>query len=75
MKNNWEETKLGEICEIKTGKSNAEDAIENGDYAFFDRSKIIKRSSRFLFDCEAIIIPGEGQTFLPRYFSGKFDLH
>ncbi|MFZ2913683.1 MAG: restriction endonuclease subunit S, partial [Rectinemataceae bacterium] len=30
---------------------------------------------RYLFDCEALIIPGEGKEFLPKYFSGKFDLH
>jgi type I restriction enzyme S subunit len=71
----WEIKKLGEVCEISTGKSNTEDAIENGEYAFFDRSKIVKRSSKFLFDCDAIIVAGEGQTFLPKFYSGKFDLH
>jgi type I restriction enzyme S subunit len=75
MKQGWEIKKLGEVCEISTGKSNTEDAIENGDFAFFDRSKIIKRSSKFLFDCDAIIVAGEGQTFLPKFYSGKFDLH
>jgi type I restriction enzyme S subunit len=71
----WEVKKLGEICEISTGKSNTEDAIEHGKYAFFDRSRIIKKSLKYLCDCEAIIIAGEGQTFLPKFYSGKFDLH
>ncbi|MFA5117469.1 MAG: restriction endonuclease subunit S [Candidatus Omnitrophota bacterium] len=75
MKNNWTTRKLGEVCEISTGKSNANEAVEDGEYAFFDRSKTIKRSTRFLFDCEAIIIPGEGQEFFPKYYKGKFDLH
>jgi type I restriction enzyme S subunit len=75
MKKGWEVTKLGEICEISTGKSNTEDAIPDGEYAFFDRSKIIKRSSKYLFDCDAIIVAGEGQTFMPKFYSGKFDLH
>ena len=75
MKQDWEVKKLGELCTINTGRSNTEDAIENGEYAFFDRSKIIKRSSKYLFDCDAIIVAGEGQTFLPKFFSGKFDLH
>jgi type I restriction enzyme S subunit len=35
----------------------------------------VKRSNRFLRDCEALIIPGEGAEFLPRHFIGKFDLH
>ncbi len=75
MKQDWETKKLSEICEISTGKSNTEDAIENGEYAFFDRSKVIKRSSKYLFDCDAIIVAGEGQKFLPKFYSGKFDLH
>jgi len=28
-----------------------------------------------LFDKEAIIVPGEGQEFVPKHFIGKFDLH
>lgn len=75
MKTGWQIKNLGELCVISTGKSNTEDAVENGNYAFFDRSKIIKRSSKYLFDCDAIIIAGEGQTFLPKFHSGKFDLH
>jgi type I restriction enzyme S subunit len=75
MNEGWRMTKLGEICKISTGNANTEDAIENGLYAFFDRSKIIKKSSSYIFDCDAIIIPGEGQTFMPKLFSGKFNLH
>ena len=75
MKQGWKLKKLGDVCEISTGKSNTEDAIDNGDFAFFDRSKVIKKSSKYLFDCDAIIVAGEGQTFLPKFYSGKFDLH
>ena len=75
MKQGWEIKKLGEVCEISTGNANTEDAIENGEYAFFDRSKLIKKSSTYLYDCEAIIIAGEGATFLPKFYSGKFNLH
>jgi len=71
----WKIKKLGEITDIKTGKSNTIDADVNGKYVFFDRSKKIKKSNRFLFDCEALIVPGEGAQFYPRYYSGKFDLH
>ena len=71
----WEETKIGIKCKIKNGKTNSQDAKEEGKYPLFDRSSLIKRSNKFLFDCEAIIIPGEGKDFIPRYFKGKFDLH
>ncbi|HRY36274.1 MAG TPA: restriction endonuclease subunit S [Candidatus Magasanikbacteria bacterium] len=74
-KNNWQTKKLGELCDITTGNSNTVDAVSDGQYAFFDRSKIIKRSHNFLFDSEALIIPGEGAEFFPRYYSGKFNLH
>jgi len=66
---------MSTLCDIKSGKSDTKDAVENGEYAFFDRSKIIKRSSRFLYDCEALIIAGEGDEFLPKHYIGKFDLH
>ncbi len=75
MKAGWGVKKLGEVCDISTGKSNTQDATSDGEYAFFDRSKKIKRSSKYLFDCEAIIVAGEGQTFFPKFYSGKFDLH
>ena len=71
----WKEKKLGEVCEITTGKSNREDSSLDGEYTFFDRSEDIRRSNIYLFDCEAIIIAGEGSDFPPKYFVGKFDLH
>jgi type I restriction enzyme S subunit len=75
MKAGWRNVPLGSLCTVKNGKSDTQDAVESGEFVFFDRSKTIKRSSRFLFDCEALIIPGEGKEFLPRHFVGKFDLH
>ncbi|UOX33707.1 restriction endonuclease subunit S [Flavobacterium sediminilitoris] len=72
---NWEEKKLGNISKITTGISNRIDSGLDGDYAFFDRSDDIRRSNIFLFDCEAIIVAGEGSDFIPKYFKGKFDLH
>jgi len=71
----WKWVKLGEMAEIKTGKTNSQDADNTGDYLLFDRSSVIKRSKKFLFDTEAVIVPGEGKEFIPRYYNGKFDLH
>jgi type I restriction enzyme S subunit len=75
MKNGWKIVPMGKLCSISSGESDTQDSVPDGLYAFFDRSKIIKRSSRFLYDCEALIIPGEGKEFFPKYFKGKFDLH
>ena len=71
----WEYVKLGEYANISTGKCNREDAEEDGMYPLFDRSQEIKKSSVWLKDCEAIIVPGEGTSFIPRYYKGKFNLH
>jgi type I restriction enzyme S subunit len=71
----WEMKKLGEVARITTGSSNRQDSNLDGKYTFFDRSQDIRTSDRFLFDAEAIIVPGEGQEFIPKYFRGKFDLH
>ena len=72
----WEEMALREIClRITNGKANAEDHEEDGIYPLFDRSAVIKRSSAFMFDAEAVILPGEGMRFIPKYFKGRFNLH
>jgi|GEM_PF-479579 len=71
----WEVEKLGDMATIKTGKTDVKDAVEDGEYPLFDRSDQIKRSNKYLFDTEAVIVPGEGKDFTPRYYKGKFDLH
>ncbi|MCL8212264.1 hypothetical protein LD125_00470 [Mesoplasma sp. JKS002658] len=62
------------IIGIQTGNSNTEDAQEKGIYPLFDRSQVIKRSNKYLFDGEYVIVAGEG-NFKPKYYNGKFDLH
>ena len=71
----WVEKKLGDVSSITTGNSNREDSSLDGEYTFFDRSEDIRTSGIFLFDGEAVIVAGEGQQFIPKYFIGKFDLH
>ena len=72
------EYRMGDIVTITNGNSNVQDAVtqsKDGLYPFFDRSEDIKYLHTFLFDKEAIIYPGEGTEFMPRYFKGKFALH
>ena len=71
----WEEKKLTSLCDITNGKCNAQDHIEGGIYPLFDRSAVVKYSNNYLYDCEAVIIPGEGVRFIPKYYNGKFNLH
>jgi type I restriction enzyme S subunit len=72
----WQPKTLAEICHLITnGKANAQDHEEDGEFPLFDRSAVIKKSSEFMFDAEAVILPGEGMRFVPKYFRGKFNLH
>lgn len=76
MKNReWNEKTLDDVCDITNGKANVQDHVENGKYPLFDRSEVIKSTNNFIFDCEAVIIPGEGMRFIPKYYVGKFNLH
>ena len=70
----WKE--LGSISEIGTGSNNREDSSENGLYPFFVRSKDILKIDNYLFDEEAILIPGEGGIGdIFHYINGKYGLH
>ena len=67
---------LWEVAEVGTGSSNGNEAIENGKYPLFVRSKHVKFINTFEFDEESIIIPGEGgigEIF--HYIKGKYALH
>ena len=68
--------KLGEVAEVGTGKSNGNEAIEDGEFPFFVRSKDIKRLDKYEYNEEAIIIPGEGGIGdIFHYINGKYALH
>ena len=72
----WEQINLCDAFKnITNGQANAQDHQDDGTYPLFDRSEVAKRSSTYLFDSEAVILPGEGMRFQPRYFNGKFNLH
>ena len=70
----WEVSKLGEILNVQTGKKNAQDAVENGEYPFFTRSVDTQRIDTYSQDTEALFIAGEG-NFAVKYYKGKFDIH
>ena len=73
----WEQRKVSELCSISTGKSNTQDKVEEGEYPFYVRSPIIERSTKYLYDEEAVITVGDGvgtgKVF--HYVNGKYDLH
>jgi type I restriction enzyme S subunit len=69
--------KLGEIAEIGTGKSNANEELEVGKYPFFVRSQEIRLKNTFEFDETAIITSGDGVGVgkIFHYVEGKYALH
>jgi len=56
----WSATTLGEISRIKTGSRNNQDKQSSGQYPFFVRSAMVERIDSYSYDCEAILVPGEG---------------
>jgi type I restriction enzyme S subunit len=72
----WVEKRLEEISKIKTGSKNNQDKIEDGLYPFFVRSQTIERINTYSYDCEAILVPGEGGIgSIFHYINGKFEVH
>lgn len=72
----WEVRRLGEIAHIKTGSRNNEHKVEGGDYPFFVRSEFVERIDGYSYDCEAILVPGEGKIGeIFHYITGRFDVH
>jgi len=72
----WEVKGLGEIAHIKTGGRNNQDKVEDGEYPFFVRSATVERINSFSYDCEAILVPGEGGIGnIFHYVRGRFDVH
>ena len=72
----WEVVELGSVAFIKTGSKNNQDKKENGQYPFFVRSATVEQIDTYSYDCEAILIPGEGNIgSIFHYINGKFDAH
>ncbi|MCE2695731.1 MAG: hypothetical protein LW645_15935 [Verrucomicrobiaceae bacterium] len=49
---------LGDLVNIKTGKLDANAAVEGGKFPFFTCSRDIFAIDTYTFDCEAILLAG-----------------
>lgn len=74
MKHDWKYKKIGNLCDIKTGRLDANAADENGTYPFFTCSKETLRINTFAFDCECVLIAGNGELNA-KYYKGKFNAY
>ena len=61
----WKE--LGEVCEIETGKLNANESVKDGKYPFFTTAKEISRINSFRWNTEALLIAGNAVSCLKEY--------
>ena len=76
MKQGWEIKKLGEICNIKTGKLDANAKVDDGKYPFFTCDSKPYRIDTYAFDDEAILISGNGSLVGHiNYYKGKFNAY
>lgn len=72
----WEEKKLGQICEITTGKLDANTMVENGKYRFYTCAKEFYKIDEYAFDTEALLISGNGANVgYIHYYNGKFNAY
>ena len=74
MKKDWTYKKLGEVTKIKTGKLDANASNEDGIYPFFTCSKEPLRISSYSYDCECVLVAGNGDLNV-KYYKGKFDAY
>lgn len=74
MKQEWEYNKIGSFCNITTGKLDANAANENGLYPFFTCSKTPLSINTYAYDCECVLIAGNGDLNV-KYYKGKFNAY
>ena len=68
--------KLGDICQITTGKLNANAQVDNGIYPFFTCAEQPFKIDSFAFDTEALLISGNGANLgYINYYNGKFNAY
>ena len=73
--NNIEYNNLGQLCNITTGRQDANMMSENGKYPFFTCGRETLRINDYAFDCEAILIAGNGDIGHTKYYNGKFNAY
>ncbi len=68
---------LGDLVDIKTGKLDANAAVDGGQYPFFTCSRDIFAIDSYTFDCEAILLAGNNAVgdFNVKHYNGKFNAY
>ena len=66
--------KIGDLTKIRTGKLDANASSEDGQYPFFTCSKEPLKISSYSYDCECVLVAGNGDLNV-KYYNGKFDAY
>ncbi len=70
----WKVKILPEIAPIVTGKKDANFGTENGKYPFFTCAQKPIKSSSYSFDCDAVVLAGNGD-FNVKLYRGQFEAY
>ena len=66
--------KIGDVTKIRTGKLDPNASSEEGQYPFFTCSREPLRISTYSYDCECVLVAGNGDLNV-KYYNGKFDAY
>jgi type I restriction enzyme S subunit len=71
----WTMYNLTSFCSIRTGKYDANHAVENGKYRFYTCSTTYSFCNTKSFEGECVIIPGNGDIGQVYYYEGEFEAY
>ncbi len=71
----WQTKKLGDVCDIKTGKKDVNEGNPTGRYPFFTCAREHTFSDSYSFDVEALLVAGNGDVGHVNYYKGKFEAY
>ena len=71
----WSIRKGKTLYKIDTGKLDANHENPEGKYPFFTCSMFPKRINEYAFDCEALLVAGNGLIGYTQYYEGKFNAY
>ncbi len=70
----WGQSTIGELASIKTGKVDANAAVENGEHAFFTCARETYRINDAPYEGKAVLVAGNGDLNV-KYYEGKFNAY